>query len=560
MINNDRLNEILRKKDSGEKLNAIDLQDFNRITRLLKIQDYQSFGCAIRPTYKWAWFQKYIFERLNTIFDNKSGRLLLAVADQHAKTEIAARLAVPYLMGKNPNYKILYITYSDERAKEPAADILSIMASDEYARLFPNFKLKDDISEEVRTAKKRVNKLTITNFTNANSPRPGKTGEFKAVGITGSITGFDADVIIVDDPFSGYAEAASKVIRDTRWNIFVGNILSRQQKNVIIIVFCTWWHPEDINGRLRQYIKDKPKIAPNAPDWELIEFNSLKDERDYPYDHRKIGEYLWAEMKMDTYLEQQALSPELWMVKHQNLPMMSSGTVFDPQCFRYYDEYPSLTGMRIVISIDPNYKKEAKKGDDSAIVVLGFMSNKIYLLDFSAINKVDVIDNINRIRIFIQKYPEYYAILIEDAAQGEDIATILKHQRINKVQKFIPQGQSKGANAKLYRSQTMIPYCRAGQFYVPSPRINGNINSYVNQFLNFTGMVGGKDDLVDATTQAFIEFKYLLEPIKLERLDYTIKNDFNIGTGLTRISRPLMAGNNEKNKKYTQNRIGSYRK
>lgn len=557
MIDYQRLNEILKKKDMGYKLNAIDIQDFSRITRSLKTQDYQSFGNAIRPHYTWAWFHRYMFNELNTIFDNKSGRLLLAIGDQHGKTEIAARLAVPYLMGKNPNFKVLYITYSDERAKEPAADILDIMASDEYGKLFPNFKLKDDITEEVRTAKKRANKLTITNFTNANSPRPGKTGEFKAVGITGSITGFDADVIIVDDPFSGYAEASSKTIRDTRWNIFVGNILSRQQKNVIIIVFCTWWHPEDINGRLRQYIKDRPIIAPNAPEWKLIEFNSLKDERYYPYDPRKIGEYLWPEMKMDTYLEQQALSIDLWMVKHQNLPIMSSGKVFDSECFRYYDEVPNLAAMRIVISVDPNYKKEAKAGDDCAIVVLGFMSNKIYLLDFSAVNKVDVIDNINRIRTFIQKYPDYHAILIEDAAQGEDIVTLLKHQRVNKIQKFIPQGQSKGSNAKLYRSQTMIPYCRAGQFYVPSTKLNGNINFYINQFLNFTGIPGNKDDCVDATTQAFIEFKYLLEPIKLGRMDYTIKNDFNIGVGLSRISRPFMVGNNEKNKKYSQGRYST---
>ena len=554
MINYSRLAELLKKKDNGLSLTHFELQEFANLMREVKTKDYLSFCKAIRPTYKWAWFHEYTIGELNTIADNKSGRLLLAIGDQHGKTECAARLYVPYLMGKNPNWKFLYITYSDARAKEPSAEILDIMASKEYSKLFPDFKLPDDV-KDTRLAEKRTNKLSVNNFTNANSPKPGKTGEFKAVGITGSITGFDADVIIVDDPFNGWEEASSEVIREKRWNVFVGNILSRQQKNVIIIVFCTWWHPEDINGKLRQYIKDKPKIAPNAPDWTLIEFNSLKDDRDYPYDPRKVGEYLWPEQKMDTYLEQQALSPQLWAVKHQNLPMLTTGQVFDITCFRYYDVMPNVENMRIIISIDPNYKKAAKKGDDCAIVVLGFDSDKIYLLDYSAINKVDIIDNINRINIFIQKYPNYYAILVEDAAQGEDIVTLMQYEGISRLNKFIPQGYNKGENGKLFRAQNMIPYCRAGQFYLPSPRIYPSIQLYINQFLGFNGFDGGKDDCVDATSQVFIEYKYLLEPIKLSRIDYSIKNEFNLGRGLTRINNPFVGNHYEqKNSFPTQNK------
>ena len=552
MINTARLSQILLKKDNGERLNAIDLQDFNKITRQLKTQDYRSFAQAMRPNYKWAWFHEYLLERVNLATLRKNGRLMCQMPQQHGKSEIFGRLIVPYIFGKFPEWKTMYVTFSDDRAKDVSADILTLIASETYNKLFPNVVLKDSITEEIRTANKRTNKLSIHNFTNVNSLR----GEFKAVGIEGSTSGYDANLIILDDFFSGPVEYNSQIIREKRWKIFTENILKRQQKDTIILIMSTHWHEDDIIGRLKKYIEIKD---PNAPDWEVIVFNAEKDERDYPYDHRQIGEYLWPEERMDVYLEGRIIDPIGWQTTYQNIPQSSSGVVFDTSCFRYYDEVPSLIGMRVVITVDPNYKKEAKQGDDCAIVVLGFLRDKIYLLDFSSVNKVDILDNVNRIQAFIQKYPDYHAILIEDAAQGEDIVTILRHQHISKIMKFIPQGQSKGGNAKLYRAQTMIPYCRAGQFYVPSPRINGNINFYVNQFMNFTGFDGGKDDCVDATTQAFIEFKYLLEPIKLDRIDYTVKNDFNIGRGLTKISRPFAVGNYEKTKKptYAQKYFGT---
>jgi len=123
MIDYGKLAELLKKKESGISLTHFELQEFAKLTREIKTKDYYSFCKAIRPTYKWAWFHQYTINELNDIANKKSGRLLLAIGDQHGKTECAARLYVPYLMGKNPNWKFLYITYSDTRAKEPSAEI-----------------------------------------------------------------------------------------------------------------------------------------------------------------------------------------------------------------------------------------------------------------------------------------------------------------------------------------------------------------------------------------------------------------------------------------------------
>lgn len=551
MINYKRLAELIKKKDEGFSLTHFELQEFAELTREIKIKDYLSFCKSMRPTYKWAWFHEHIIDCINSAIENKKGRFIGKMPQQHGKTELFGRMPVPYIFGKYPEWKIMYITFSDDRAKEVSGDILNIIASDEYSRLFPQVILKDRIVDDVRTAQKRRNKLSINNFTNVNSKR----GEFKAVGIEGSTSGYDANLIILDDFFSGPVEYNSPTIREKRWKIFTENILKRQQKDTIILVMSTHWHKDDIIGRLEEYIKIKD---PLAPDWQIIEFNAQKDERDYPYDPRQIGEYLWPEERLDVYLEGKIIDPIGWQTTYQNMPMSSSGTIFDATSFRYYDEIPNVENLRIIISVDPNYKKAAKKGDDCAIVVLGFDTDKVYLLDYSAINKVDIMDNINRINIFRQKYPNYYAILIEDAAQGEDIVTLMQYEGVSKLNKFIPQGFNKGENSKLFRAQNMIPYCRAGQFHLPSPRIYPSIQLYINQFLEFTGFDGGKDDCVDATSQAFIEYKYLLEPIKLSRIDYSIKNEFNLGRGLTKLNNPFIGNHYEqKNTFPTQNNRNS---
>jgi phage terminase large subunit-like protein len=539
-----RLTEILEKRRSGV-LNLQDSEDFAKITRYIKTKDYPSYCKAIRPTYKWAWFQEYTQQRLNNAFEKKNGRVIGLQHQQSAKSELYARCAVSYCFGKFPEWKILYLTYSDTRAKVVAGDILGLITTSEYSDIFPEVQLKDDVRDEVRTAKMRRQKLTISNFTNMASKR----GEFYATGIEGSYNGFDANLIILDDFFSGYEEANSPTIRDKRWQAFVNNIITRQQKDTVILVMSTNWHADDIIGRLKDYIKNKPA---NTPDWEVIQFDALKDERDYPYDPRLPGEYLWPEQRMDVYLEKQALDPIGWMTTYQNIPPTTSGVIFDASCFRWYDEPVNPKGMQIVISIDPNYKKDSKQGDEAAIVVLGFQANKVYLLDFSAVNKVDILDNCQRIKQYIIKYPNYYAVLVEVKGQGEDIVTLLNDEGIGKVNSYDPKNIG-----KLYRAQVMIPYCRAGQFLLPSPELKDsmgfpvcpNIQKYVNEFMRFTGFEGGIDNCVDATSQAFIEYGYLLEPIKISMGSYHIKNEMGIGRGLTQLSNPMKRLMDNGNKK-----------
>lgn len=524
----EELKDLIQKKESGQQLTQYELERFNEIKRYIQTKDYASYCKAMRPKYKWAWFHEYIMKKFDDATKRiGNSRLICRMHQQSGKSELFGRLAASYLFGKHPEWKILYVTYSDTRARELSADVLGLIASPEYQQIFPSVKLKDDVQSEVRTALKRKNKLTISNFTNMNSLR----GEFKGVGIEGSMSGYDANLIILDDFFSGPDEAASQTIRDKRWKIFTQTILARQQKDTIILVMSTQWNDDDIIGRLDKYLEEKPA---DAPDWENIIFNAKKDDRDYPYDHRKIGEYLWSEQRMNVYLEMQAIDPVGWQTTYQNMPPKAGGQIFNATHFRYYDILPPIDSMKIVISVDPNYKKEAKKGDEAAIVVLGFTYDACYLIEWSSVNKVDIIDNMERINTYREKYPNHYQVLVEAKAQGEDIVSVFNRAGIFRVEPFDPTGKS-----KVWRASEMIPYCNGGKFILPSVAINPEIIGFTNEFLRFTGDDGGKDNLVDACSQVFIKYGYLLNPVTISHKKTVIHNKYNIGKGLTRLSNPM---------------------
>jgi predicted phage terminase large subunit-like protein len=64
-------------------------------------------------------------------------------------------------------------------------------------------------------------------------------GGLKAIGVEGSVTGFPADLIIIDDPVKNREEANSKARREAVWNWFTNDLYTRQQKDTpIILIMC----------------------------------------------------------------------------------------------------------------------------------------------------------------------------------------------------------------------------------------------------------------------------------------------------------------------------------
>lgn len=503
----EKLNNKIISKSEHELLEAIQLE--------LARNNFKFFCYLIRPYYKWMWFHKYIMERLQskvlpiTDYDKEHSRYLLRMGDQHGKTELACRLFPAWCLGKFPNKRIIFLTYSDERAKQPTRELINILITPIYQRIFPEFRLPDDMEEVERQAEKSGQKLTNRFFTNANSPKEGPQGSFLAAGLTATYLGNSGEIIICDDLFS-QTEASSQRERENKWEVFSASVVSRQQKNTPFIVAGTWWNRDDIIGRIEDtFITNESELEEGTAKWELTEFNSQKDDRDYPYDPRKYGEYLWPEERLQAYLDQKQLNPRMWQIKHQNLPPDKDGVLFTVNSFRVYDQLPTaVENMKVVISIDSNYKV-TNTSDHAGITVWAIYAMNAYLLEFK--NKKYKMQELleETVSLVTKKYPKYHSILVELKAQGQPFVDMAPLYGLSRVEGFEPAGKGD----KRERAEQVLPIFNSGQVHVPNVKLCSNINFLTNQFISFTGENGRADDLVDTATQMFMHYDYLFRGV-----------------------------------------------
>lgn len=77
-------------------------------------------------------------------------------------------------------------------------------------------------------------------------------GYYVAVGVGGGITGLPVDLLIVDDPVKGAAEAMSEAYREAVWEWWTDSLFTRLSKDAAVVVVMTRWHTEDLAGRLHR--------------------------------------------------------------------------------------------------------------------------------------------------------------------------------------------------------------------------------------------------------------------------------------------------------------------
>ena len=77
-----------------------------------------------------------------------------------------------------------------------------------------------------------------------------KGGGLRAVGVGAGVTGFGADLIIIDDPVKSRAEAESRANREAVWDWFNDDLYTRLEPNGAVILIQTRWHEDDLAGRL----------------------------------------------------------------------------------------------------------------------------------------------------------------------------------------------------------------------------------------------------------------------------------------------------------------------
>ena len=462
-----------------------------------------NFTTYVNPNYEVNWHHRIICEELELWFQGVNPRLMLCMPPRHGKSELGSRNLPAYILGREPDAKIMATSCGAELAEGMNRDVQRIMDSEEYQRLFPQTSLS---GKNVRTMAHGSYLRNSYIFEVV-----GRAGAYVSTGIGGNIMGRGFKYGIIDDPYRNRKDANSQTIRAAISDWYKSTFYTRGTFDARILIIMTRWHESDLVGELL----DLQKSDPRADQWRLISFPAVYEgERDdrHERDDRQLDEPLWAERFGTDVLATRkvVLGSYEWASLFQQRPSPAEGAIFLRSWWEPWTKMPDLYLFEEIIqSWDCTFKNT--DGTDYVVgQVWGRRGADRYLLD-QVRDRMDFPETIKAIKKLKANWPSTTAIYIEDKANGPAVISTLKHD-IPGLIPVEPQG------GKVVRAQAVTAQIESGNVYIPSPEVCAWVGDYIEEFAAFPN--GKHDDQVDATTQALLQMSQKKKAQLIERPDW----------------------------------------
>lgn len=299
--------------------------------------------------YSFATHHRLLMQELEAVERGEITRLMVLMPPGSAKSTYASVLFPPWFMGRNPQMAVLGVSNTTELAERFSRRVRNIVSLREFSNVFEENGLSQDSAA-------------------AGSWETVKGGEFFAAGMGSAIAGRRADLGLIDDPIKTRQEADSERIRQTQWDWYVNDFLTRLKPGARQILIQTRWHEDDLGGRI---------IEREGNKWRIVKLPMLAVNGD-PLG-RKVGERLWPEWFTDEMVATARLDTRAWNALYQQEPVPDEGDYFKKDNFGEYDSYPS--GLHVYGASD--YAVTEGGGDFTEHGIFGIdHSGNPYVLDW----------------------------------------------------------------------------------------------------------------------------------------------------------------------------------
>lgn len=431
--------------------------------------------------------------------------LLLSVPPQSGKSTTVTETLPSWFLGKHPEDAVIIAGYEGTFAEgfsRRNRDKFNEYASDIF-RVAPNDKVQGVALWETAEG-----------------------GKCRAAGLKAGITGYPAELFIIDDPIKNKEQAMSETMLGKLHAEMAPSVQTRIHPGGKLIVIQTRWVENDIIGWIQENWSDYIWADINIPaecedpatDWlHRQKGDSLMGphlgDNDLPQKIRKDNTWLASAKKMIIAAD----GEYTWNALYQGHPTPAQGNLFERHWWQYYDRDQFTLDMfeYVHISVDATFKQTATS-DMVAMQVTGVYKGEVYI--WRIINKrMGFVDTKAKILSVIKECGSIDELVIEDKANGSAIIDSFRY--IDDAPPIVavnPQG------GKFSRAQAVASYVIAGKVHIPLERNwteaeykdvewDGPIpdgcgkrlspgEAFIQQHMRFP--FAKHDDMVDADTQS----------------------------------------------------------
>lgn len=346
------------------------------------------------PPLKRDWYISAMCHALTRVHRGETMRQIITVPPRHLKSIASAVAFTAWALGHDPRVDIIVAYYGLDLARLHTTMTRRIMESDWYKKDFPGTRIASVRGLEIVTT---------------------AGGSRKAVSVDSAITGFGADIIIVDDCMKANDASSQTVTCATRaWfdNTLASRINDKKTGKIISI------QQRLSETDLTAYLIDK------GFDQLCLPATAEKDERiaigHGRFHDRKVGDLLNPDREGPEELARlkRELGPVVYSAQYQQNPVAPEGNLIQMHWFGSYDEVPERHEFLKVIQSWDTGMSAQPTSDYSVCTTWGFHRDeqKWYLLDVFR-QRLDYPD-LKRAVVRLHARWKADRVLIENACSG----------------------------------------------------------------------------------------------------------------------------------------------
>lgn len=475
-------------------------------------RDYGEYVRVSNDGFYMTHMHRYVCDCIQAFIEAKTDKaldiLLLSIPPRSGKSYTITETLPSWFLGKNPTGNVIICGYEGTFAEG-----FSRRNRDKFNRY----------AKDIFRVEENPNIQGVAQWETAAG------GRCRAAGLKGGITGFGAELFIIDDPIKNQEMAESETVLAKIHDEMGPSVQSRIHPGGKLIVIQTRWVENDVIGYIQSNWSDYVWADINLP-------CECEDEATDPL-HRKLGDSLMGDHMGDFDLPQRIRNDNIWLrskkmlvcagegervwnALYQGHPSAQNGNLFRDSWWKRYcrriggDTEDGGTYSRIDIadmeytclSVDATFKK-TETSDRVAITLWGLSQKNAYL--YKLINKrMGFTETVERIKRLCGEYPGIDQLIIEDKANGSAIIDTLKYtDGIPPIVAVNPLG------GKYSRAQAVSPFIAGGSVYIPvdfteserreiedDNHIETGYGRFLYQMSHFP--FAKNDDMVDSMSQA----------------------------------------------------------